>query len=1338
MTRCEHCQAQLLDYLYDLVDREERQVLADHLAGCPDCRLALAEAEHQQHLLRTAAKVAFPAVRFEAPPAPTRELPATIPLVRTRRVSRSWGRYAAAAAILLTVGGVGVPVGIALHGDAQRRDDLAQKTGQHEQLKNDAERLLKADRAKDPDPERGDRAEEFHSAAIRELARAIDETRLREADLADQITQEVLKEKLCLTVTGPESIQPGAPNHYRIETTNGIGQRVPADLTIRVRDQTDEVIYPEQKVHSKGDHQLGLPPDIPLRPDARLTLQVTAVRDGGAKAQFAQLVEELPLATPQYLTHLTTDKAVYRPGEMLSFRSLTLDAFSHRPPTEDLSLIYALTGPDGREWRRFDGISRLHEEPRLAAANGWATGNVPGVPLAGGGRLEGKDRRESALVLGPDGKPIRGVGADRIDLPANLPEGEYRLTVSERGHRFPPTHRRFLVMRFHSELLLEREVYHPGERVKGTVRTPSASTAESKGPPIQAEAMVDGQAIRDVRLKSLEKKTAPDAAYEFELDLPKYMERGEASVILRFGPQPTDFVVHPIPVDLNRVQVEFFPEGGDLIAGVPNRVYWQARDALDRPAAVNGRVLDRAEREVARIQTCTLTGPTGVSSGLGLFTFNRAAEEVYHRVVDEPRGSAARVPLPGVKSDGVVLSVPDSVIAADEPIEVTVQSAGAGRQLLVGAYCRGRMLDHRNVFVRDGETMPVRLVPEGNTGGVYRITVFEDCSTRAEPRRIVPRAERLVYRAPEGRLQLGLRCDKWRYAAGETVRLEAEAKDEAGRPVPAIVTLGCADQRVAAPVADGWGRTLPQHFYLASEIGRPEDLEHLEVLPGDGSPLTLASEVLGTPVHRTLGGFWRARSDLALDLLLGTQGWRRFAEQTPEQFKQQFGEKAEFFLATVGGTPVRTTNVHEVAQASSLAISAKRQKLRADTAEALRANEQRVLAAVEESRVAHAAAFAEQDRYREGVRRVSFVVVAVLLVLAGVIGLAVGMVRRLPRPGFRLGTAFASASLFGLVAALCLRSALGPVQPTELAHFVPPDAKNNDDVALSKLGDARRDTKKPEGSEGGLEAGKIAPAEPTAATLPRGAFADDRGAPTVPAPAAPGGGAGAPAPRPPAATPPSPLTDVAKEAPGEAERLASFAYRAAVPSRLRGLEAPEFRKLTEELTRGNVVAVKPSDNEAQSRTAGGSRTPSRGDPDETAKNLAAKFGKAKTEPSAEKTPLPDRQFAAFKGDGAGLGGAGGFGGAGGLQPPGEPFYVRVFPGRGVDALDKHDPNRRGPRLDFAATVYWHPVLVLPNGKAVVSFDLPDVSTVQEITIHGHTLDGRLGSKSLTVPAGPPK
>ena len=75
---------------------------------------------------------------------------------------------------------------------------------------------------------------------------------------------------------------------------------------------------------------------------------------------------------------------------------------------------------------------------------------------------------------------------------------------------------------------------------------------------------------------------------------------------------------------------------------------------------------------------------------------------------------------------------------------------------------------------------------------------------------------------------------------------------------------------------------MPTHYYLSTEIQRPEELEFADFLVSS-----------------------HPKAPEALDLLLGTQGWRRFAEQNPEEFRKKHKEDADRLLLTMGQpTPV--------------------------------------------------------------------------------------------------------------------------------------------------------------------------------------------------------------------------------------------------------------------------------------------------------------------------------------------------------------------------------------------------------------------------------------------------
>ena len=84
-----------------------------------------------------------------------------------------------------------------------------------------------------------------------------------------------------------------------------------------------------------------------------------------------------------------------------------------------------------------------------------------------------------------------------------------------------------------------------------------------------------------------------------------------------------------------------------------------------------------------------------------------------------------------------------------------------------------------------------------------------------------------------------------------------------------------------------------------------------------------------------------------------------------------------------------------------------------------------------------------------------------------------------------------------------------------------------------------------------------------------------------------------------------------------------------------------------------------------------------------------------------------------------------------LPPVNNPCVVREYAHR----RQPHKDDR-----DFAETLYWHPVLVLRDGKAQITFDLSDSVTRYEVLVLSHTIDGRLGANraeiTVTVPAKP--
>src|SRR5260370_42521970 len=98
-------------------------------------------------------------------------------------------------------------------------------------------------------------------------------------------------------------------------------------------------------------------------------------------------------------------------------------------------------------------------------------------------------------------------------------------------------------------------------------------------------------------------------------------------------------------------------------------------------------------------------------------------------------------------------------------------SAAEDRRLLVGTYCRGRLLDHQSKLVKKGEPVELTLNPTVAAGGVCRVTVFEELPGDEQHNRLIPRVERLIYRQPLERLDLKSITDKKQYVHGGEVTL---------------------------------------------------------------------------------------------------------------------------------------------------------------------------------------------------------------------------------------------------------------------------------------------------------------------------------------------------------------------------------------------------------------------------------------------------------------------------------------------------------------------------------------------------------------------------------------
>jgi anti-sigma factor RsiW len=1221
MFSCDTCRPLMLEYLYDLLEGDQRQDLETHLKDCPACQAELVRARNQRQLLAAAAKMEFANVSFTVP-AETPAQPAVIPLPQPRR-PRRWSRWIAVAAAVLLLLGAGVPA--VWYGREYRQIETLVAQGK----------------------ERIERTHKERRDAESQLARLPQEKQQR----IESILKMQREARLRVQVKGPSALRAGAPTDFHIEATDLNGRPTAAKVSVEVKDRGQTIGKPiEAERLRDGTYHLTLPPDLPVRPTSQPTLVVVARRPNGS---HVELREEMTLAAPVYVTHLEIDKPMYQLGETVHFRSLTLDRFSLKPAQEDLNLQFLLAKP--------------------------GSGN-PEIIAQGRSSLVKESPNGLQPLLGPDGKPLRGLGAGSFHIDESWPGGEYELIVKELNQRFPEQRRKFLVNRYekpklNKELDFSRKSYGPGDEVVARCKAKDLEGRPVKNCPVRLTVVIDNKQYGsqgEENREAIPFRTDDEGIVNVRFRLPKNIERGLGTVAVAFDGAMPDTIVRPIPIVLKKLDIEFCPEGGDLVAGLRNRVYFQVRSTLGKPADLKGQLLEDGKPLGVTVETLASEKTPEINQGMGRFEFTPRAGHKYELKVESPVGVTKLHELPPIKPDGVVLSVPAGVVGPDQDIPVTVRSTSK-RSLMVGAYCRGRLLDsvelNKDDFHNSRSGEPSRtlgatrlaaptgkethavLRPVGGAGGVCRVTVFEILPGDGSRRALKPVAERLIYRRPAERVKLALKPDRKTYVPRQSVKLGVEATTEKGKAAPAVVLLRVIDKSVVTLADDKTLRGMPTHFLLTTEVRRPEDLEYADFLLG---PHPQAAE--------------------ALDLLLGTQGWRRFAEQNPDNFRRQQKEEAERLLVTIGQSQPRTTDLtQQELERVETETAQKSEELKTRIASARQAEDE-----ARDDRDYHAALvqLSNFDDFIDRSRRVGVPVLSALLLLAALACLILGLYRRFVRavPYY--------AATIGCVAAVVLLvrvywSAAPPTvnperQMAQLNEKAAPSSapKNNVELADDLKAPAKNEAdgmeqRKARGAMFAPVPAEAAPGAPGAAPLMMGGAGANQGAK---APQAFDRGAG-------------------KGKGGEAFRKkadfadkAKDAKRALVEKRdvrqnrrMAGARAEQPRMPMADRARGKMPAM-----------------PAMPPPMDFAR-LRQMDGQFALRRQAALPPMPVRVFAHTRAEG--------------------PAEVRY---------------------DFAETLYWHPVLVLPDGKAEVSFDLCDSLGSFEVTAFAHTLDGRLGSATQTL------
>lgn len=427
-----------------------------------------------------------------------------------------------------------------------------------------------------------------------------------------------------------------------------------------------------------------------------------------------------------------------------------------------------------------------------------------------------------------------GVAASDIDIAAGLPGGKYILRAEAPGgikSEVAVTISNYEIPRIKKTLTFTRASYASGDYVVASVDLKKA-TGEALITEFTVVVIVDG-----AELTKMTRFTNKSGKAKIGFRLPATISTPDARLNIQVSAGgATESIERRIPIALDGALVSFFPEGGDLVSGLASNVYLAATDSQGEPIEVEGTISDDQGKFITNFRSA--------HEGMARFALTPATGRQYVATLTKPTREKRKFALPAPKADGCTMRTLDGIASESAKISLRV-ACTSGRKVLGTAVLRESLVGNAVVDVPSGGEALLELsVPQGAQGAV-RTTLF---SIDKEPL-----AERLVYRGRSTDLEVKVTADRSVYSPRDEVVLTVDATDKKGNPVAADFALAVVDDGVLSFADDTETAKILAAHYLLPEM--------------PGQTISKPNFYFSTS----------PKAGEALDLLLGTKGYRRFA-----------------------------------------------------------------------------------------------------------------------------------------------------------------------------------------------------------------------------------------------------------------------------------------------------------------------------------------------------------------------------------------------------------------------------------------------------------------------------
>ncbi|RYG20944.1 MAG: TonB-dependent receptor [Chitinophagaceae bacterium] len=518
-----------------------------------------------------------------------------------------------------------------------------------------------------------------------------------------------------------------------------------------------------------------------------LSLSAFVIADDPFAALLKKL-EEFTKKYPQEKVYLHLDKPYYAIGDDIWFKAYVLDARTSAPTTLSKILYVEL----------FDEKDSLRKQLKLPMQIGisWGDMKLPDTLSEGNYRI----RAYTQLMrnAGPDfffDKTIK-IGnswANKVFVKTDY-------VFSQEG---------------------------ANEKVNSTLHfsdkdgKPYVNTAVSYVVELSARTLARGKAITNER---------GEISIPIVNTQPNLYKSGKITATLTLADKQQITKIIPLKTTSTSIDVQFFPESGALVQGLPVKVAFKAINAQGKGEDIKGIVVDSEGTEITDFESSYL--------GMGSFYLNPLSNKTYTAKVKFKNGAEKTFSLPKTESSGYNLSV-----NASDSAKVTIRVLLTDNLIAKGNL---NLVAHKNgnvyftMKVPTAKNLAIASLPKSELpSGIVTLTLFNPENT--------PVAERLVFidnALDKIKIQGGNLTET--YAKRGGMNLEFLGTND-NKPIQASFSVAVTNASIVAPDLENESNIFtnllltsdlkgyvekPNHYFLTNDAKTRTELDHLLLTQG--------------------------------------------------------------------------------------------------------------------------------------------------------------------------------------------------------------------------------------------------------------------------------------------------------------------------------------------------------------------------------------------------------------------------------------------------------------------------------------------------------------------------